>query len=77
MAKLYQLKPLLLNADFNTGLAMVQEYGERRRLDMLQPNHYVKKARVKAEGATARKGKDKKIAVTIEQLALLQKMGLV
>ena len=69
-----------LKIDFNSlnpGLqkSFFLEYSERRHLDLLAPPTIVKKKRV----SKGRKAKEKKglITVSLEQLKMLKKLGLV
>jgi hypothetical protein len=71
MATFATIRPRL-PADFSFAVTFITAYTARRELDMQKPNMYVKKAREKKEKVE----KGKKITVTSQQLALLQKLGL-
>jgi hypothetical protein len=76
MATLSTIRPRL-PSDYQTCVVFISEYNARRELDMIKPNMYVKKARQKKEKTTAKTERNKKVTVSLEQLAMLQKLGLV
>jgi len=75
MATFNNIRPRLPN-DLAQAVIFITEYTARRELDMVKPNHYVKKAKAKSDAVKSKLVKDKKIAVSLNQLALLQKLGL-
>ena len=54
----------------------ISAYCARREIDLLKPNSYVKKARDAADKVNKKIEKEKKLTVSLQQLQLLQKLGL-
>lgn len=69
-----QLKPLFLEMEFDEQLSFITSYTERRQRAITQKIVSLDTSKAKKSPA---KTKDKQLKVTSEQLALLQKLGLI